>query len=225
MRISFLLLSTFLILACSNQTQSQATGKEVPTLDQSDAGGLAIATFAGGCFWCVEAAFERIRGVEEAISGYTGGSEPNPTYNQVSYGKTHHAEAVRVHYDPTVIDYQTLLQVFFVAHDPTQLNRQGPDVGEQYRSAVYYHSPKQKAEVESYIRELGASGKFDKAIVTQVEPAGTFYQAEDYHQNYYELNPGSGYIQNVSRPKVEKVMKTFPELLKAEYRMEKVKNL
>jgi peptide-methionine (S)-S-oxide reductase len=224
MRISFLLLSTFLILACSNQTQSQSNGKEVPTLDQSDAGGLAIATFAGGCFWCVEAAFERIRGVEEAISGYTGGSEANPTYRQVSFGLTHHAEAVRIHYNPDLIDYKTLLEVFFVAHDPTQLNRQGPDVGEQYRSAVYYHNPEQKAEVEKYIRALGASGKFDKAIVTQVEPAGTFYQAEDYHQNYYELNPGSGYIQNVSRPKVEKVMKTFPELLKSEYRMEKVKN-
>jgi len=221
MRVSFLLLSMFLILACSNQTQSQASGKEVPTLDQSDAGDLSIATFAGGCFWCVEASFERIQGVEDVISGYTGGSEPNPTYKQVSYGKTHHAEAVRVHYDPEVIDYKTLLKVFFVAHDPTQLNRQGPDVGEQYRSAVYYHNPEQKSEVESYIRELGASGKFDKPIVTQVESAGTFYKAEGYHQNYYELNPGSGYIQNVSRPKVEKVMKTFPELLKPKYRTEK----
>jgi peptide-methionine (S)-S-oxide reductase len=217
MRFSFLLLSTLFILACSGQSQSQSSEKEVPTLDQSDAGDLSIATFAGGCFWCVEAAFERINGVEDVISGYTGGPEPNPTYKQVSYGKTHHAEAVRIHFDPSIIDYKTLLQVFFVAHDPTQLNRQGPDVGEQYRSAVYYHSPDQKAQTEAYIKELNDSGKFSRPIVTQVEAAGTFYMAEDYHQNYYELNPSSGYIQRVSRPKVEKVIKTFPDLLKPKY--------
>lgn len=220
MRFSFLLFSLLLVFACANPSQSQ-TEKDVQTLDQSDAGDLSIATFAGGCFWCVEAAFERIQGVEDVVSGYTGGPEKNPTYKQVSYGMTGHAEAVRVHFDPKVVSYQTLLKVFFVAHDPTTLNRQGPDVGAQYRSAAYYHNEQQKAQIEAYIKQLTDTKAFSNKIVTQVKKADTFYVAEGYHQNYYELNPNASYIRNVSRPKVEKVMKTFPELLKPAYTAKK----
>ncbi len=224
MRVTLLLFSIAFILACSSNTQSQVSDEQVRTLDQSDAGDLSIATFAGGCFWCVEASFERIQGVKEVVSGYTGGSEPNPTYQQVSYGLTHHAEAVRVHFDPAIVDYPTLLKVFFVAHDPTQLNRQGPDVGAQYRSAVYFHDSDQKAAVDAYIKQLNKSEKFMSPIVTQLEEAGTFYVAEEYHQDYYEHHPNQSYIYNVSRPKVEKVMKTFPELLKPVYQVKEAKN-
>lgn len=178
------------------------------------------AYFAGGCFWCTEAAFHRINGVVDVYSGYTGGKEKDPTYYQVARGETSHAEAIVVYYDEAVISYETLLQIFFVAHDPTQLNRQGPDVGAHYRSEIFYMTDAQKDAAQVIIAELDESGKFARPIVTKVSKAREFYVAEGYHQDYYEdnSNPNQRYVQNVSRPKVEKVMKVFHDLLKPEYK-------
>ena len=164
-----------------------------------------IATFAGGCFWCIEAVLEQTPGVLRADSGYTGGRVANPTYEQVCSGNSGHAEAVEVEFDPARITFDQLLDLFWQAHDPTQLNRQGNDVGTQYRSAVFYHSDTQKAAVEASIRNLQAGGKYRAPIVTQVVPATTFYKAEDYHQAYYENNRSQGYCRFVIRPKLEKL--------------------
>lgn len=222
-RISILLfLST--LLSCANQSESvgQTTGNGVESISEYVQGrayeDLSAATFAGGCFWCTEASFERIQGVRDVVSGYAGGAQAHPTYDEVSRGKTDHAEAIMVYFDPEEVDYRTLLEVFFVAHDPTQLNRQGPDVGKQYRSAIYYHNDRQKEQIAEYIRELEASDRFDRPIVTEVEPYDTFWVAEAYHQDYYEHHPENPYIQKVSRPKVEKVEKMFADILKEEYR-------
>ncbi len=173
-----------------------------------------VATFAGGCFWCTEAAFERIQGVEDVISGYAGGTKKYPTYKEVGAGQTNHAESIIIYYDPEVIDYKTLLEVFFIAHDPTQLNRQGPDVGKQYRSAVFYHNEEQENQALATIKALEEAGKYNKPVVTEVKPYKEFWVAEDYHQDFYRLNPNHNYVQAVSKPKVEKVEKTFADLLK-----------
>lgn len=172
---------------------------------------LSVATFAGGCFWCTEAAFDQLTGVKEVVSGYSGGKEENPTYRQVSYGATSHAEAINVYYDSKVITYQQLLDVFFVAHDPTQLNRQGNDVGAHYRSAIFYHTPEEKAMAEATIKKLDDAGKFPNPIVTEVTAATKFWDAEDYHQDYYKKNPNDRYMLAVGVPKVKKVQKYFPE--------------
>lgn len=178
--------------------------------------GLETATFAGGCFWCTEAVFERVRGVKYVISGYAGGEEPNPTYEQVSRGQTHHAESIQVYYDPKEVSYATLLDVFFGgAHDPTQVGRQGPDVGKQYRSIAFYRSGAEKKDIVDKIAEWGA--KYGKPIATEVDSFTVFYPAEQYHQDYYPAHGDNPYIQRVSRPKVEKFEKNFPELLKKEY--------
>jgi len=175
---------------------------------------LDTATLAGGCFWCIEASFEQIEGVREVVSGYSGGEEPNPSYTKVSRGATGHAEAVQIMYDPEIIDFETILDIFFVAHDPTQLNRQGPDVGKQYRSAIFYHNKQQKEITQRVIKKLEDQEVFSKPIVTQVGPLDSFWVAERYHQDYAERNPNDRYIQSVSLPKVKKVSKTFPELIK-----------
>ncbi len=177
-----------------------------------------VATFAGGCFWCTEAAFERIEGVADVISGYAGGKEAYPTYEAVSNRQTGHAESIQIYYDPQVVSFQTLLEVFFVAHDPTQLNRQGPDVGPQYRSEVFYHDAGQRQQTEVYIEKLDASGKFSRPVVTRLSPYQEFWVAEGYHQDYYEHHPENAYVQRISRPKVEKVEKEFSAILKDEYR-------
>jgi peptide methionine sulfoxide reductase msrA/msrB len=178
----------------------------------------AVATFAGGCFWCTEAAFERIEGVVDVISGYSGGQEEYPTYEQVGAGRTNHAEAIQVYFDPAVVSFEKLLEVFFVAHDPTQLNRQGPDVGRQYRSAIFYHDETQQKAAEAAMKKLGDSGKFSDPIVTELKPYKEFWTAEGYHQDYYPNHPENPYVQRVSRPKVEKVEKVFKDILKAEYK-------
>jgi peptide-methionine (S)-S-oxide reductase len=185
---------------------------------EADYAGLERAVFAGGCFWCVEAVFERVAGVVEAISGYAGGNEPNPDYRKVASGSTSYAEAVIVYYDAEQVSYEQLLTAFFAGHDPTQLNRQGPDVGRQYRSAIFYQNETEKAAAEAFIQQLDASGQFRQPIVTVLDPLGDFYVAEGYHQDYYELNPNQSYVRSVSRPKVEKFMKAHPELLKPQYR-------
>ncbi|WP_394345022.1 peptide-methionine (S)-S-oxide reductase MsrA [Echinicola soli] len=172
------------------------------------------ATFAAGCFWCVEAQFLQLEGVSKVISGYTGGHMANPTYKAVGTGKTGHAEAISIVYDPEVITYDELLEAFFVAHDPTQLNRQGNDVGTQYRSAIFYHSAAQKEKAEYYINKLDKENIYPKKIVTELAPMKKFYVAEDYHQNYYNLNKEQGYCRYVITPKLEKFQKIFKDKLK-----------
>jgi peptide-methionine (S)-S-oxide reductase len=170
---------------------------------------------AGGCFWCIEAGFEQLRGVTDVVSGYAGDSAENASYRMVAAGFTSHAEAIRITYDPQIISEETLLKVFFLAaHDPTQLNRQGPDVGRQYRSAVFYDSDEQQQRVEAMIVRLDASGRFEKKIATTVEPLQGFYAAEDYHQDYAKLNPDQPYVVVNSQPKAAKVCKNFPELIR-----------
>ena len=193
-----------------------------PALRRSTAGaapknlsGLAVATFAGGCFWSHEETFEEVRGVRAVVSGYSGGTTPHPTYEQVGSGHTGHAEAVQVYYNPREVSYQELLDVFLLgAHNPTELNRQGPDAGTEYRSAAFYRTPQEHQLIEATIRRVDASGHYPAPIVTQVAGFTAFWSAEDYHQGYYRLHPTQGYIDHVSRPKVEKFRHTFPNLLK-----------
>jgi peptide-methionine (S)-S-oxide reductase len=172
------------------------------------------AILGGGCFWCLEAVFEQLKGVEKVESGYAGGNVPNPTYEAVCGGRTGHAEVVRVSFDPAVISFRELLEVFFAVHDPTTLNRQGADVGTQYRSALFYTSAEQKATAEAVIRELDAVNRFAKPIVTQVELAQEFFKAEEYHQGYYRANPDRGYCQLVVNPKLAKARAAFASMLK-----------
>ena len=229
---------TLLITACGTKPAADASVAQDANNEVANvaapaelAGGISIealdakypdaekAYFAGGCFWCTEASFDRIQGVKDVYSGYAGGKEENPTYYEVAAGKTGHAEAIVVYYDPAVITYDELLDVFFVAHDPTQLNRQGPDRGTQYRSTIFPLSDDQRQRAEAKIAALNES-TFAGGIVTTLEDPIRFYVAEGYHQDYYEdpTNPNQGYVQNVSRPKVEKVMKVFSDRLKPEFR-------
>jgi peptide-methionine (S)-S-oxide reductase len=175
---------------------------------------LEKATFGNGCFWCTEAVFEELTGVEAAVSGYSGGRVPNPSYEQVCTGQTGHAEVIQITYDPAKITYPELLEVFWKTHDPTTLNRQGPDVGTQYRSAVFYHSDEQRQQAEQFKEKLDESGEFNAPIVTEITKFEKFYPAEDYHQQYYELNGRQPYCRMVVRPKVVKVRKAFKEKLK-----------
>ena len=174
------------------------------------------ATFAAGCFWGIEAGFRKIPGVTSAAVGYTGGSHDNPGYEDVCTGRTGDAEAVEVTFDPTVVSYTDLLDVFWVCHDPTTSNRQGPDVGTQYRSAIFYQSAEEKAVAGAYIQQLENAGAFTAPIVTTLEPLETFYRGEDYHQNFASHNPNQGYIVHVAKPKVEKLIHAFPDLLKGD---------
>ena len=175
-----------------------------------------LATFGGGCFWCLEAVFEQVNGVESVVSGYSGGDIPSPSYEQVCSGRTGHAEVVQLRFDPTVVSFRELLEVFFCIHDPTQLNRQGNDVGTQYRSAIFYHCEEQEKLAQQYKARLDASGAFPAPIVTEIAPLTVFYEAEDYHQNYYRENPSQGYCRLVIAPKMEKFERVFAEKLKGE---------
>jgi peptide-methionine (S)-S-oxide reductase len=174
-----------------------------------------VATLAGGCFWCLEAVFEELRGVERVVSGYAGGTRPSPTYEDVCSGTTGHAEVVQVTFDPAVLSFRDILEVFFSIHDPTTLNRQGPDVGTQYRSAVFYHTPEQRATTEQIIREISAAGLWSATIVTEVMPFQAFYPAEEYHQHYFRRNPNQGYCRAIIAPKVAKFRKQHLARLKA----------
>jgi peptide-methionine (S)-S-oxide reductase len=173
----------------------------------------AIATFAGGCFWCTEAVFQKLRGVSKVVPGYTGGHVANPSYNDVCLGLTGHAEAVQIEYDPEVISYDTLLDVFFALHDPTTLNRQDADVGTQYRSAVFYENELQREAIERAIARVNASGAYSDPVVTEVSPLSDFYVAEDYHHNFYEDNKTYPYCAIVIDPKITKLYKNFGELV------------
>ncbi len=175
---------------------------------------LETATFGAGCFWCSEAVFQRLKGIHSVVSGYSGGHVKNPTYQQVSSGWTGHAEVIQLTFDPSQISYAQLLEVFWKTHDPTTLNRQGPDFGTQYRSVIFYHSPQQKQVAEETIAELNQAGIWKNPIVTQVVPVGSFFVAEDYHQSYFKKNPYQGYCQVVIAPKLSKFRKSYQSRLK-----------
>ncbi len=176
--------------------------------------GMEVVTLGGGCFWCLEAVYDQMKGVETVESGYMGGKTENPTYEMVCMGRTGHAEVVRVTFDPKVVSFREVLEAFFAIHDPTTLNRQGNDVGTQYRSAIFYHSPEQKAMAEEVIADLTKKQVYDQPIVTEVVPAGPFYIAEDYHQEYFARNSSAPYCVYVVNPKVAKFRKQFAENLK-----------
>ena len=173
-----------------------------------------VATLAGGCFWCLEAAFQDLKGVENVQSGYAGGRVANPSYEDVCTGTTGHAEVVQITFDPQVVSFEDLLHVFFTIHDPTSLNRQGADVGTQYRSAIFYHTPEQKATAERVIAELQAQKLWDEPVVTELKPLEAFYPAEEYHRDYFRRNPNQGYCRAVIAPKVAKVRKLYFDRLK-----------
>jgi len=200
-------------IACGqNRTEQDKPEKKQTTTEELE--GYSKAYFASGCFWCVEAIFEELKGVKEVISGYAGGEVKNPTYKQVSSGSTKHAEAVEIYYDPEVISFETLVKVFFGSHDPTTLNQQGPDRGPQYRSIAFYNNDKEKEIIEKYIIKLDLEGAFNAPIVTEVKKLEIFYPAEDYHQNYEENHPENPYVKNVSVPRLKRFERKFPELLK-----------
>lgn len=173
-----------------------------------------LATLGGGCFWCLEAVFQQLEGVEKVVSGYAGGNVPDPSYEQVCAGTTGHAEVVQISYNPDLISYDELLDVFFTIHNPTTLNRQGADVGTQYRSVIFSHTPEQEAAAERKIRQLEKENVWEDPIVTQVQPFNKFHRAEERHQNYYDENPGKPYCQVVINPKLAKLRKTYVEKLK-----------
>jgi peptide-methionine (S)-S-oxide reductase len=197
-------------------TEMLASDFPDPVIDvNSVSAAKQTAVLAGGCFWCTEAVFVQIEGVEKVVSGYSGGDRATANYEAVCGGRTGHAEAIQITYDPSAISYGQLLKIFFsVAHDPTQLNRQGHDIGTQYRSAIFYSDPEQKRVAEAYIKQLDQAKVFRSPIVTEVTPLKAFYPGEDYHQNYCSRNPNNPYVASVAEPKVEKTKEQFPELLK-----------
>ncbi|WP_445664521.1 peptide-methionine (S)-S-oxide reductase MsrA [Fodinibius sp. AD559] len=201
--ITFVIFSSAVVQAQTNNTTDTMSST---TMEE--------ATFGAGCFWCVEAVFEEVKGVKSAVAGYAGGELPNPTYRQVSSGQTGHAEVTRITFDPSVISYKQLLEVFWHTHNPTTKNRQGADVGPQYRSAIFYHNEKQKEIAEKSLEKTNNSNLWEDPIVTEIEPLSNYSVAENYHQNYYENNPNAGYCQVVIAPKLKKFRKEFSHLLK-----------
>lgn len=203
---------TTLAFACSSKQVSEKQAEAV--IMPADTTGLKKAYFAAGCFWCVEGIFEAVKGVKEVVSGYAGGSASSASYKKVSAGVTEHAEAVEIYYDPKVISYETLLVAFFDSHDPTTLNRQGPDYGRQYRSMILYKTEEEKKLAEAMISKINQSGQYKEKVVTEVVPFDAFYPAEEYHQDYKKRNPDNSYIQKVSMPRFIKFSDLHPELLK-----------
>lgn len=210
MKIFFTPLLFLSLLSCAQSTEKV---KPLPMKNESDS--LQTAYFAAGCFWCVEAVFESIDGVKEVVSGYSGGTEENPSYEMVSSGATGHAETVLIFYDSTVVSYDTLLVAFFGSHDPSTLNQQGPDIGTQYRSIVFYTNEYEKQKTQDYINELLRKEKYSK-ITTEVVPLNKFYRAEIYHQDYERNNPENPYVKRISIPRLNNFKYNFPHLLKAE---------
>ena len=213
--IQLSILSILIALSACGIDKEKATDSAAGETDQIvQLDGLSKAYFASGCFWCVEAIFESVKGVKEAVSGYSGGSEKNPTYRKVSYGLTSHAEAVEVYYDPEVVDYKTLVTVYYGSHDPTTVNGQHPDYGTQYRSMIYYQNEEEKKIAEDFKADLEASGQYKDPIATEIVAFDKFWIAEDYHQDYERKNPNQPYIRSVSIPRLRKFQKKYPELLK-----------
>ena len=216
MKFTMLILTVSLavIWGCNNNsTNAQSEIGSDKGADQK-MGNMEKATFGSGCFWCTEAVFERLNGVKKVVSGYAGGTVENPTYEEVCSGTTGHAEVTQITYDPKIISYDELLEVFWKTHNPTTLNRQGNDVGTQYRSVIFYHSEEQKQLAEKYKEELNKSGAWDRPIVTEISLLTNFFSAEGYHQDYYKNNPNQGYCAFVIAPKVEKFEKVFKDKLK-----------
>jgi peptide-methionine (S)-S-oxide reductase len=219
-------LVTWLAISSGNRPTELAVRSTTGPLDQStnniekneEDAKLSVATFGGGCFWCVEAVLQRCKGVKSVVSGYAGGQTENPNYRDVCNGDTGHAEVVQVTYDANVLAFEDLLEIFWRTHDPTTLNRQGNDVGTQYRSVIFYHDSEQQRIAEEYKAKLDASGIFPLPIVTEISPLPKFYPAEDYHQNYFNDNPGNPYCQVVTQKKVNQLKKLFSEKIKDEYR-------
>lgn len=205
-------------MGMGQKTMAEETdsGKSKPAETKTDDANLEKATFGGGCFWCTEAVFQRLKGVKSVVSGYSGGKNKNPTYEQVCSGRTGHAEVIQITYDPKLVTYPELLEVFWKTHDPTTLNRQGADRGTQYRSVVFYHNEKQKKLATEYKEKLDESGAFKSAIVTEISPLTEFYRGEDYHQNYYNDNPANPYCSTVIKYKVDKFREVFKDKLKTE---------
>lgn len=211
------LLAAFQLFSCSFSAPKTIDNiKPVATSEYNILQGHEVAYFASGCFWCVEAVFEQVRGVHEAISGYAGGTTKNPTYNQVVTGRTGHAETTKVIYDKAVVSFETLVTVFFGSHDPTTLNRQGPDRGTHYRSIAFYETAEEKEIIEKIIEKLTAAKRYTDPIVTEVTKFDVFYQAEDYHQDYEKNNPDNPYIRAVSKPRVSAFLQNYPELIKSD---------
>jgi peptide-methionine (S)-S-oxide reductase len=222
MKKNLLLTFVIILLICVSsygckEAKSNNKEREMNEMDSTQNLNLEKATFGSGCFWCTEAIYERVEGVHKVVSGYAGGHVKNPTYEQVCDGTTGHAEVIQISYDPKIVSFDELLEVFFKTHDPTTLNRQGADVGTQYRSVVFYHSDEQKKKAEYYKAELDKSGAWDNPIVTEISSLTNYSSAEDYHQNYYENNPNQGYCTFVIGPKVEKFEKVFKDKLKKNY--------
>ncbi len=203
-----------IVLIITLFTIVQACGQKSEKKNQMGNSNLELATFGAGCFWCVEAIFQRVEGVEKVASGYSGGHVKNPSYKEVCQGTTGHAEVCQLTYDPSVVSYEELLEIFWQTHDPTTLNRQGNDVGTQYRSVIFYHNEDQKMLAEKYKKKLNESGVYKNPIVTTIEPYKSFYVAEDYHQNYFNENGSQPYCSFVIQPKVEKFKKVFKDKLK-----------
>ncbi len=213
-RYACLLGLTAFITACS-EGKPRSAGVPPQSAPMSTPANLETATFGGGCFWCTEAIFQQVDGVHRVVSGYAGGHVKNPSYKEVCSGQTGHAEVVQIHYDPNRVTYETLLEIFFKTHDPTTLNRQGADVGTQYRSVIFPHSEAQAQAAREIIAALNTAGIWPDPIVTTIEEFTVFYPAEDYHQNYYNQNPEQGYCRAVITPKIEKFRKVFADRLKA----------
>lgn len=210
---------SLLMMMCSTseQNQSKEIALEPTSIANVQLDTLSTAYFASGCFWCVEAIFESVKGVEEAISGYAGGKEQNPTYQQVGAGRTGHTETVKVYYDPKVVSYETLITVYYGSHDPTTVNGQHPDYGSQYRSIIFYQNDSEKKIANTYKTKLESSGEYDKPIATEIIPFVKFWEAEGYHQNYEKLNPNNPYVLGVSVPRLKKFQAKYPELLKSQH--------
>ena len=219
MRSIFLLTFSFFLFSCGNGNTQTVTRQEIANATPVEVpleNGMARAYFASGCFWCVEAIYESVKGVEEVISGYSGGHTKNPTYESSNKGTTGHAEAVEVIYDPKIINFETLVKIYFGSQNPTQVNGQGPDRGSQYRSIIFFQNQGQKSIIEKLKAEVGKA--FDKPIAAEILPFLKFWVAEDYHQDYEKLNPNNPYVQKVSIPRLKKFKQKFPELLKEEAR-------
>lgn len=202
----------FALSSCAQKTKNPKA-----SFVKSDISRYSVATFAAGCFWHEEALFESVKGVVEAISGYAGGNTKNPSYDELETGRTGHAETVNVYYDSAVINYPTLLKVYFAGQDPTSVNGQAPDFGTQYRSILFYRNNTEKLLAENYIKQLNASGKYKKPIAVQVVPFTKFWDAENYHQDFIQHNPDQGYVQAVSIPEIKKFQKEFPQLIKKDH--------
>lgn len=210
MKKFFILLTSFLLLSCNGQ-ENKIQKKQNNKMN-SEKNNLQQLTFGGGCFWCVESCFNMLKGVESAVSGYSGGFKANPTYEEVCTGETGHAEVVQITYDPAIISYEQLMDVFFFLHDPTQLNRQGNDVGTQYRSIIFYKDDDEKVKAEQAIKVSEASGKWNGKYVTELKEFVKFWPAETYHQGYYNANPNQPYCSAVVGPKIQKFKKHYTEL-------------